>query len=166
MAVPKKNIEDFFNPRVVDKEKYISEDINYLKDIINKKAGVIDMMSPGPLKDELRGTYDPTQESYEEFLQRQSIPQMDRPLTGQAPSDAILETQRIDLNEGGVLGPGGMFRGEDLGTREGFGSLELRKHLKTLKPETELNVKKLSEQFNASRKNASKIIALSVWWIF
>jgi hypothetical protein len=158
MAVPKKNIEDFFNPRVVDKEKYISEDINYLKDIINKKAGVIDMMSPGPLKDELRGTYDPTQESYEEFLQRQSIPQMDRPLTGQAPSDAILETQRIDLNEGGVLGPEGMFRGEDLGTREGFGSLELRKHLKTLKPETELNVKKLSEQFNASRKNASKII--------
>jgi hypothetical protein len=120
MAVPKKNIEDFFNPRVVDKEKYISEDINYLKDIINKKAGVIDMMSPGPLKDELRGTYDPTQESYEEFLQRQSIPQMDRPLTGQAPSDAILETQRIDLNEGGVLGPEGMFRGEDLGTREGF----------------------------------------------
>jgi predicted Zn-ribbon and HTH transcriptional regulator len=117
MAVPKKNIEDFFNPRVVDKEKYISEDINYLKDIINKKAGVIDMMSPGPLKDELRGTYDPTQESYEEFLQRQSIPQMDRPLTGQAPSDAILETQRIDLNEGGVLGPEGMFRGEDLGTR-------------------------------------------------
>jgi hypothetical protein len=124
MAVPKKNIEDFFNPRVVDKEKYISEDINYLKDIINKKAGVIDMMSPGPLKDELRGTYDPTQESYEEFLQRQSIPQMDRPLTGQAPSDAILETQRIDLNEGGVLGPGGMFRGEDLGTREGFKSIE------------------------------------------
>jgi hypothetical protein len=100
MAVPKKNIEDFFNPRVVDKEKYISEDINYLKDIINKKAGVIDMMSPGPLKDELRGTYDPTQESYEEFLQRQSIPQMDRPLTGQAPSDAILETQRIELASG------------------------------------------------------------------
>jgi hypothetical protein len=124
MSVPKKNIEDFFNPRVVDKEKYISEDINYLKDIINKKAGVIDMMSPGPLKDELRGTYDPTQESYEEFLQRQSIPQMDRPLTGQAPSDAILETQRIDLNEGGVLGPGGMFRGEDLGTREGFAELK------------------------------------------
>ena len=120
MAVPKKTINDILNPRVVDKEKYISEDINYLKDIINKKAGVIDMMSPGPLKDELRGTYDPTQESYEEFLQRQSIPQMDRPLTGQAPSDAILETQRIDLNEGGVLGPGGMFRGEDLGTREGF----------------------------------------------
>jgi predicted Zn-ribbon and HTH transcriptional regulator len=117
MAVPKKTINDILNPRVVDKEKYISEDINYLKDIINKKAGVIDMMSPGPLKDELRGTYDPTQESYEEFLQRQSIPQMDRPLTGQAPSDAILETQRIDLNEGGVLGPEGMFRGEDLGTR-------------------------------------------------
>jgi predicted Zn-ribbon and HTH transcriptional regulator len=118
MAVPKKNYRMiFFNPRVVDKEKYISEDINYLKDIINKKVGVIDMMSPGPLKDELRGTYDPTQESYEEYLQRQSIPQMDRPLTGQAPSDAILETQRIDLNEGGVLGPGGMFRGEDLGTR-------------------------------------------------
>jgi hypothetical protein len=123
MAVPKKTINDILNPRVVDKEKYISEDINYLKDIINKKAGVIDMMSPGPLKDELRGTYDPTQESYEEFLQRQSIPQMDRSLTGQAPSDAILETQRIDLNEGGVLGPGGMFRGEDLGTREGFAEL-------------------------------------------
>jgi hypothetical protein len=35
MSVPKKNIEDFFNPRAVDKEKYISEDINYLKDIIN-----------------------------------------------------------------------------------------------------------------------------------
>jgi hypothetical protein len=33
MAVPKKNIEDFFNPRVVDKEKYISEDINYLMGI-------------------------------------------------------------------------------------------------------------------------------------
>jgi hypothetical protein len=127
MAVPKKTINDILNPRVVDKEKYISEDINYLKDIINKKAGVIDMMSPGPLKDELRGTYDPTQESYEEFLQRQSIPQMDRPLTGQAPSDAILETQRIDLNEGGVLGPGGMIRGEDLGTREGFATPDIRK---------------------------------------
>ena len=120
MSVPKKIINDILNPRVVDKQKYISEDINYLKDIINKKADVIDMMSPGPLKDELRGTFDPTQETYEEFLQRNAIPQMDRPLTGQAPSDAILETQRIDLNEGGVLGPGGMIRGEDLGTREGF----------------------------------------------
>jgi hypothetical protein len=51
MSVPKKNYRMiFFNPRVVDKEKYISEDINYLKDIINKKAGVIDMMSPGPLR--------------------------------------------------------------------------------------------------------------------
>ena len=120
MAIPKKTINDILNPRVVDKEKYISEDINYLKDIINKKADVIDMMSPGALRDELRGNYDPTQESYEEYLQRQSIPQMDRPLTGQAPSDEILETQRIDLNEGGVIGPGGMIRGENLGTREGF----------------------------------------------
>ena len=52
----------------------------------------------------------------------------------------------------------GIIKGKNLGTREGFGSPELREHLKTLEPGTELNIKKLSEQFNASRKNASKII--------
>ena len=52
----------------------------------------------------------------------------------------------------------GIIKGKDLGTREGFGAPELREHLKTLKPGTELNVKKLSEKFNASRKNSTKII--------
>ena len=31
--------------------------------------------------------------------------------------------KRKEVNQGGVIGPGGMFRGEDLGTREGFAEL-------------------------------------------
>jgi len=75
MAIPKKDVDPFFEPSTIeDKEKYISPEIKYLKQLTNQKADVIDMMSPGALRDELRGTFDPTQETYEEFLQRQSIP--------------------------------------------------------------------------------------------
>ena len=73
----------------------------------NLRADVIDMMSPGPLKDELRGTYDPTQETYEEYLQRRAIQQIDRPLTGQAPveDDSVLMAMggRVNFGLGGEV---------------------------------------------------------------
>ena len=86
-------------------------------------AEVIDLMSPGPLRDELRGTYDPSQESYEDYLRRQSIPQEERPLTGQTPTQQLFGIKRQEVNEGGIIGPDGMFTGEDLGTRQGFSNL-------------------------------------------
>ena len=37
----------------------------------NKKTALLqDDLEPGPLKDELKGTFDPTQETYEEYLRR------------------------------------------------------------------------------------------------
>jgi len=66
-------------------------------------AEVIDLMSPGPLRDELRGTYDPSQESYEDYLRRQSIPQEERPLTGQTPTQQLFGINRQEVNSGGLI---------------------------------------------------------------
>lgn len=72
------------------------------------QASLIEDLAPGPLRDEYLKDFDPTQETYEEYKRRKSIPMEDRP---------------FNMAEGGVIGPGGMFRGEDLGTREGFKGL-------------------------------------------
>jgi hypothetical protein len=64
-------------------------------------ADLTDDLEPGPLKDELLKDFDPSQETYEEYLRRKSV--------------------RETAAQGGVIGKGGMFRGEELpNNREGF----------------------------------------------
>jgi hypothetical protein len=69
-------------------------------------ADLVDDLTPGPLKDELTKDYDPSQESYEEYLQRKAL--------GERPFNAQ-DGGRANLAIGG-----GAIEGEDLGTREGF----------------------------------------------
>jgi len=69
-------------------------------------ANLVDELTPGPLKDELTKDYDPSQESYEEYLQRKAL--------GERPFNAQ-DGGRANLAIGG-----GAIEGEDLGTREGF----------------------------------------------
>ena len=40
---------------------------------VAEKFKLEDMLTPGPLKDELQGDFDPTQETYEEYLQRKRL---------------------------------------------------------------------------------------------
>ena len=54
-----------------------------------------DLLTPGPLKDELQGDFDPTQETHEEYL------------------------RRINLRKGGSIG-GGVIQGEKVGDRDNF----------------------------------------------
>ena len=61
-------------------------------------ADLVDDLEPGSLKDELLKDFDPSQETYEEYLQRKSL-------------------DRTNLAIGG-----GVVEGENLGTREGFGT--------------------------------------------
>ena len=63
-------------------------------------ADLVDDLEPGPLKDELLKDFDPSQETYEEYLRRKSV--------------------RETAAQGGVIGKDGMFKGQDMGTREGF----------------------------------------------
>jgi hypothetical protein len=69
-------------------------------------ADLVDELTPGPLKDELTKDYDPSQESYEEYLQRKAL--------GERPFNAQ-DGGRANLAIGG-----GAIEGEDLDTREGF----------------------------------------------
>jgi hypothetical protein len=73
-------------------------------------AYLVDELTPGPLKDELTKDYDPSQESYEEYLQRKAL--------GERPFNAQ-DGGRANLAIGG-----GAIEGEDLGTREGFAKPE------------------------------------------
>ena len=66
-------------------------------------ADLTDDLEPGPLKDELLKDFDPSQETYEEYLRRKSV--------------------RETAAQGGVIGKDGMFKGQDMGTREGFNNL-------------------------------------------
>jgi hypothetical protein len=61
-----------------------------------QQAKLVDDLEPGSLKDELLKDFDPSQETYEEYLQRKSL-------------------ERTNLAIGG-----GVIEGEDLGSREGF----------------------------------------------
>ena len=54
-------------------------------------ADLVDEMSPGPLKDELKGNFDPDQETYEEYLQRKSL--------GERPFNAA-SGGRVNLADG------------------------------------------------------------------
>jgi hypothetical protein len=74
-------------------------------------ADLVDELTPGPLKDELTKDYDPSQESYEEYLQRKAL--------GERPFNAQ-DGGRANLAIGG-----GAIEGEDLGTREGFGEIKI-----------------------------------------
>jgi hypothetical protein len=67
-------------------------------------ANLVDDLQPGPLKDELLEKFDPSQESYEDYLRRQSIPYSERP---------------FNAADGGMIG-GGTISGEDYGDRTGF----------------------------------------------
>ena len=44
------------------------------------QASLIEDLAPGPLRDEYLKDFDPTQETYEEYKRRKSIPMEDRPL--------------------------------------------------------------------------------------
>ena len=68
-----------------------------------KVAALVDDLEPGSLKDELLKDFDPSQETYEEYLRRKAL-------------------ERQTSAQGGVIGKGGMFQGEDMGYRTGFGS--------------------------------------------
>jgi hypothetical protein len=96
-------------------------------------ANLVDELTPGPLKDELTKDYDPSQESYEEYLQRKAL--------GERPFNAQ-DGGRANLAIGG-----GAIEGEDLGTREGFGSPEAIEYLKSLKPESAVNTYAIGKQF-------------------
>jgi len=61
-----------------------------------QEAKLVDDLEPGSLKDELLKDFDPSQETYEEYLRRKS-----------------LERKKLAIG-------GGVIEGEDLGTREGF----------------------------------------------
>jgi hypothetical protein len=77
-------------------------------------ADLVDDLTPGPLKDELTKDYDPSQESYEEYLQRKAL--------GERPFNAQ-DGGRANLAIGG-----GAIEGEDLGTREGFQDPKIEFH--------------------------------------
>jgi hypothetical protein len=96
-------------------------------------ADLVDELTPGPLKDELTKDYDPSQESYEEYLQRKAL--------GERPFNAQ-DGGRANLAIGG-----GAIEGEDLGTREGFGSPEAIEYLKSLKPGSAVNTYAIGKQF-------------------
>jgi hypothetical protein len=64
-----------------------------------QEAKLVDDLEPGSLKDELLKDFDPSQETYEEYLRRKSM--------------------RENAAQGGVIG-GGTIKGEDLGSRTGF----------------------------------------------
>jgi hypothetical protein len=96
-------------------------------------AYLVDDLEPGPLKDELTKDYDPSQESYEEYLQRKALGK--RPFNAQNGGRANL-----------AIG-GGAIEGEDLGTREGFGSPEAIEYLKSLKPGSAVNTYAIGKQF-------------------
>ena len=68
-----------------------------------QEAKLVDDLEPGSLKDELLKDFDPSQETYEEYLQRKSM--------------------RENAAQGGVIGKNGMFKGQDMGTRKGFNNL-------------------------------------------
>jgi hypothetical protein len=81
-------------------------------------ADLVDDLTPGPLKDELTKDYDPSQESYEEYLQRKAL--------GERPFNAQ-DGGRANLAIGG-----GAIEGEDLDTREGFRNPGINVHAKRL----------------------------------
>ena len=56
-------------------------------------ANLVDDLEPGPLKDELLEKFDPSQESYEDYLKRMSIPYSERPFNasnGGSPKEEIV----------------------------------------------------------------------------
>jgi len=81
-------------------------------------ADLVDDLEPGSLKDELLKDFDPSQETHEEYLQRKNL---DRPFNAQ-------DGGRANLAIGG-----GKFEGTDLGTREGFATLNEVKKIKEYK---------------------------------
>ena len=81
-------------------------------------ADLVDDLTPGPLKDELTKDYDPSQESYEEYLQRKAL--------GERPFNAQ-DGGRANLAIGG-----GAIEGEDLDTREGFANPGINTQAKRL----------------------------------
>jgi hypothetical protein len=104
-------------------------------------ADLVDDLTPGPLKDELTKDYDPSQESYEEYLQRKAL--------GERPFNAQ-DGGRANLAIGG-----GVIKGNDLGTREGFQKpkktytkYEDGKDYDKLKPATPDEQIKIKEEFN------------------
>jgi hypothetical protein len=96
-------------------------------------ADLADELTPGPLKDELKKDFDPSQETHEEYLQRKAL--------GERPFNAQ-DGGRANLAIGG-----GAIEGEDLGTREGFGSPEAIEYLKSLKPGSAVNTYAIGKQF-------------------
>ena len=65
--------------------------INKMQKMYGDQASLADDLEPGALKDELLKDFDPSQETYEEYLQRKSL---ERP---------------FNMADGGVIGkPGGL----------------------------------------------------------
>jgi hypothetical protein len=81
-------------------------------------AYLVDDLEPGPLKDELKKDFDPSQETHEEYLQRKAL--------GERPFNAQ-DGGRANLAIGG-----GAIEGEDLDTREGFANPGINTQAKRL----------------------------------
>ena len=92
-------------------------------------ADLADDLQPGPLKDEMLNDFDPSQETYEEYLQRKNL---DRPFNAQ-------DGGRANLAIGG-----GSIVGEDLGSREGFAGPQL---IKTKENKGKYKVRYRDEKF-------------------
>ena len=74
-------------------------------------ADLVDDLEPGPLKDELLEKFDPSQESYEDYLKRMSIPYSERPFNasnGGSPKEEIVEpskSMQVDTTTRGLPDP-------------------------------------------------------------
>ena len=92
-------------------EEEFKEQDNTFPGIEGQVSGLAEELTPGPLRDELLGGYDSSQETYEEWLQRINLG--DRP---------------FNMNEGGLIG-GGTIAGTDLGSRTGFSNPKNKKRV-------------------------------------
>ena len=107
--------------------KEIKELNQYLKIGRNRTrefmVDLVDDLEPGSLKDELLKDFDPSQETYEEYLQRKSL---ERPFN-------MADGGRIGFNAGGAA--------------------EVRKYLKGLKKGSTVNIKNYLDKNNITTKN-------------
>jgi len=104
-------------------------------------ADLVDDLEPGSLRDELLKDFDPSQETYEEYLQRKSM--------------------RENAAQGGVIGKDGMFKGQDMGTREGFSRLDkILKMNKEIKKTNLKTIKDFIKNFKLQNGRLPKMVEL------
>ena len=125
-----------------------------MSDEVNKIANYNQMMSwltrPEPPKTQVASAEtDALKEQFNEELGPGTIKTLDELPPIQDPFKNFEDRNpRETAAQGGVIGEGGMFRGQDMGTREGFASPEAVEYLKTLEPGTTVNTYEIGKKFN------------------